>query len=157
MSVQSSVRPAEARPTVLPPPADEIPREGRYVFTGLAVASIWISVAFASIFSPDLITGSQHEHLAIAALGVWLWGACATALVLLAASRQAGAGRPVWIGLAIAVAGIWLAVALVSIFTPTTVTGTDPTTIPLGAMIAPFVGVLVTSFVAVFVAGAKSA
>ncbi len=40
-----------------------------------------------------------------------------------------------------------------SIFAPTMVTGTDPTTILVAAFAAPVAGVLATAFLAVFVAG----
>ena len=40
--------------------------------------------------------------------------------------------------------GIWGVAALVSVFAPTLETGTDPTTIPLAAMIAPPAATLLT-------------
>lgn len=36
--------------------------------TATAVAAIWTGVVFAGVFSPDLIHGSEHEHLKIAAI-----------------------------------------------------------------------------------------
>ena len=129
------------------------PNEGRYLFAGAAVASIWIAATAASIWSPDMITGSTHEHLAIAALSYWLYAAIATGLVLMAFGRRTIGGRALWVGFTIAIAGIWAAVALASIFAPTMVTGTDPTTIPVAALAAPVGGVIATAFASVFAAG----
>jgi len=78
----------------------------------------------------------------------------ATALVLLAVSRRgAGASRALWTGMTIAVAGIWLTVLVVSVFAPEMETGSDPTVIPIAALVAPIAGSIATAFVSVFVAG----
>jgi hypothetical protein len=126
----------------------------RYWFLGGSVAGIWLAVAAISIFAPDMVTGSEHDRLPVAALGTWFWGASATAFVLLAVARagpgSTQAGSP---GLAIGVLGIWLAVALASIFVPEMVTGSDPTRIPMAALIAPVAGAIGTGFLSVFVAG----
>jgi len=42
--------------------------------------------------------------------------------------------------------GLWLAVATISIFAPTMVTGSDPTSIPIAAILAPIAGTLATAF-----------
>lgn len=55
----------------------------------------------------------------------------------------------VWV--AISVVGIWLAVALASIFSPDLVTGTDPTRVPIAAIIGPIFGAFAT-FAIAFVA-----
>jgi hypothetical protein len=39
---------------------------------------------------------------------------------------------------------IWSAATLVSVFGPTNVTGSDPTTIPIAALIAPIVAMVAT-------------
>jgi len=128
--------------------------EGRYLYTAIAVVSIWLSTGLASIFAPDLVAGSQQEHMPIAGFGDWLWGGIATALALLAASRRVGgATRALWAGMAVAVGGIWLVVLLASVFSPQIVTGTDPTRIPIGAIVSPIAGAIATAFVSVFVAG----
>lgn len=125
----------------------------RLLFAGIAVASIWTSVALASIFSPDLVSGTQQDHVPLAALIDWLWGAAATGSVLLAFRRTAEEGRSVWVGISIGVAAIWVTVALVSIFVPQMVTGTDPTRLPVGALIAPIGGMVATKFIANLVGG----
>ncbi len=118
-----------------------------YALTGLAVVAIWTGVMVASIFAPDMITGSQHEHLAIVGWTTWIWGLVSTGSVLLAAQRgiraKVTATAP-WLAFAIAVAVVWIAVMLVAIFAPVFVTGTDPTELPLAAMAAPIVGTVLT-------------
>ena len=144
------------RVDVTSPGLTDRPNEGRYLFAGIAVASIWIAATAASIWTPDMITGSQHEHLAIAALSFWMYAAIATGLVLMAFGRRTLGGRALWMGFTIAIAGVWAAVALASIFAPTMVTGTDPTTIPVTAFAAPVGGVVATAFASVFAAGSPA-
>jgi hypothetical protein len=128
--------------------------ESRYLFAGIAVASIWVAAAVASIWSPDMITGSQHEHLPIAAFVDWLYAAVASGLVLMAFTRRTrGTSRSLWQGFTLAVASVWTVVALASVFAPSMVTGTDPTTIPMAAIAAPIAGVVATAFASVFAAG----
>jgi hypothetical protein len=154
VKVENAVAPVEVPRAAVP--AERRLVRPRFLYTGLAVAAIWLASAAASIWTPDMITGSQHEHIPVAAFSFWLYAAIATAFVLMAAS----AGGQVdeveaspWSALFIAIASIWGVVATTSIFAPTMVTGTDPTTIPMAAFAAPVAGVLATAFVAVFVAG----
>jgi len=119
-----------------------------YWLSGLAVAAIWICVALASVLAPDMVTGSQHDHLAVAALGDWLWGAIATGSVAVATVQglRAGlTGRAPWVMLALGVAAAWLAALLVSVLVPVMITGTDPTELPLAAMGAPVAAMVVTT------------
>ena len=98
----------------------------------------------------------QHEHLPIAAFGDWLYAAIATGLVLMAFSRRTlDTGRSLWMGFTIAIASIWAVVALASIAAPSMVTGSDPTTIPIAAFVAPIAGVVATAFVSGSVAGSS--
>jgi hypothetical protein len=127
-----------------------------YGYAGFAVAGIWLIVAACSILSPDMITGSEHEHIPLAALTDWFSGAIASALVLTAVSRRGNAQPAVWAAVAVAISGIWIAVLLASTLSPSLVTGTDPTTIPIAAFIAPLIGAISTAFVCVFAAGAGS-
>jgi hypothetical protein len=108
----------------------------------VAVASVVLSVLAASIFSPDLITGSNQEHLPLAGMIDWLWGL--VAIGYLAFAR--GARSDPSFGIAVAI--LWLAVAVTSIAAPEMVTGTDPTRIPIAVFIAPVVGCLATGFIA---------
>ena len=110
--------------------------------TATAVASIWVSSALVAVFAPDMVSGSEHEHLPLAALTVWLWTLTATAYVLM------GARRTTSVTLVVGVAAVWAAVFVVAVAAPTMVTGSDPTEIPIGALLAPAVGALATGFLA---------
>ncbi len=105
-----------------------------------ATVSVAIAVLLASIFSPDLVTGSEQEQLPLAAMLHWIWGSIAIGYL-----AAAGPGRsdPT---LAISVAVLWLAVAATSIFAPSLVTGSDPTSVPIAALVAPVVGAITTGF-----------
>jgi hypothetical protein len=128
--------------------------ESRYLFAGIAVLLIWLAVAAASIWSPDLISGTEQEHVPLAAIIDWFYAALATGLVLMAFGRRSpGASRSLWLGFTVAVGGIWFVVAIASIFAPSLVSGTDPTTVPIAPLASPIAGVIATAFVSVFVAG----
>ena len=124
-----------------------------WAMTGLTVAAVWLGILLAGIYAPDMITGSQHEHLAVIAGGDWIWGLVATAIVILAAQKGFRTGvtsRIPWVALAIAVGVVWVGVAMVSVWSPVWVTGTDPTTIPANAMGAPILGTFLTWFACMF-------
>ena len=109
-----------------------------------AVTVIWVSAALISVFAPDMVTGAQHDHLPIAAITVWIWAALATAYTLMSA-RQIPAAP----GLIVGVSAVWLAVAIAAVASPAMVTGTDPTTIPIAAMVVPIVGAVTTGFISI--------
>jgi len=133
--------------------SDDHERETRYVFVGLSATAIWLAIAAASIWSPDLVSGSERDHIPLAAMTDWLYAATATGLVLMAfARRSPGASRPLWTGFTIAVAAVWLVVALASIFAPTIDTS-DATSVPITALVTPIAGVMATAFLSVFAAG----
>ncbi len=121
---------------------------------GVALASIWVCVAVADAYAPDVVSGSQHEHLALVPWTNWVWALAATSFVVLAALQGVRA-RVVavapWVGLAVGVAAVWVLVAVVSAFAPVFVTGTDPTIIPMAALGVPIVGAFLTWFVCTFV------
>lgn len=124
---------------------------------GLAIATIWVAILVSSVYAPALITGSNHEQLPVVAITDWIWGGVATALILLAGAVAPRDGAGVWPMMALTIATIWVVVAVVSVFAPAFVTGTDPTTIPLAAMLAPIGGLTVTAFLSVFAAGSGAA
>jgi hypothetical protein len=108
-----------------------------------AVAAIAIAALVASVFAQDMVTGSAHEHLPLVALTIWPWAAAAVGYVLMAGRR--GPARQLVLGVIV----VWAAVAIVAVAVPPMVTGTDPTRIPLAALIvAPF-GAVVTGFLAI--------
>jgi len=120
-----------------------------WAMTGLAIVGVWLGVVLSGIYAPDMISGSQHEHLAIVGGGDWIWGLVATAIVILAAQKGFRArvtSLVSWAGLAVGVAVVWIGVAMVSAWAPVWVTGTDPTTIPANAMGAPILGTFLTWF-----------
>ena len=111
----------------------------------VAIAAVWVSVILTSIFTPDMVTGSEQESLKIAAAINWLWGSLATMALLRALKFQSGpAGAWMTVGLGTVI--IWAAVAAVSIWAPVFITGSDPTQLPLAAIIAPIAGLLLTRF-----------
>ena len=139
--------------------ADQAPAEIRaatadgswMLWTSIGLASIWLAVLVISIFSPDLVSGSEQERLPIAAMTTWLWGIFATALFLWMMSRLRGKAerRPIWIGTTVAVSGIWLVATVLSLALPVFETGTDPTQLPFGALFAPIAAAMLTGLVGV--------
>jgi hypothetical protein len=118
---------------------------GRLYPMATAVVGLWVSVAAISVFAPDLISGTEQEHVPIAAITTWLWGTVATGFVLFATAFPTHDQTVRW-GLTIVVLGIWGAVAAASIFAPSIVSGTDPATVPIAALIGPVAGAIATGF-----------
>lgn len=119
------------------------------------IGFIWVAVILTSLFSPDLVFGSDQTHMKIPALVNWLWGGLATAFVLRSTlfnpridMAYDGSDAFVWIGAA--VGGIWLAVIAISLFGPDAVFGSDPVRIPVAALVSPIVGAVVTRYVSEF-------
>jgi hypothetical protein len=144
----------ETRPverTFSPPPV----RSDRFLMVGLSVAAVWISVCLGSLFAPDLVSGTEQDHVPIAAMTMWLQGVFATAFVLMAGAlgRSVEDGR--WRALALMVGAIWAVVAAAAIWAPNLVTGSDPSTIPLAALVAPVAATIGTAFVCLFVVGSQ--
>jgi hypothetical protein len=74
-----------------------------WALTGLAVMCIWVCVVLASIFAPDFVSGSQHDHLPLAWFD-WIWGLVATGSLVLVATkgiRAAAFSLAPWIVLAV--------------------------------------------------------
>ena len=127
-------------------------RSGRLLPTAVAVGGLWLAMALSAVFAPDLISDAQ-DHVPIVALTIWIWGAVATGFVLFGAAFPARDQMARW-GLPVAVLGIWGAVALVSIFAPSIVTGSDETIIagsgqtivPVAGLFAPVAGAVAAGF-----------
>ena len=115
-----------------------------------AVAAIWTVTALASLLAPDMVTGSQQEHLPIALMTAWLWACVGTVYALMTPQRTSRAG---W---AFGVAVVWVLMALVAILAPVMETGTDPTRIPLAVMVAPPVAAVVTGMLSLWQANPES-
>lgn len=121
----------------------------------LTIGIIWLGVLTTSAFAPDMVTGSEQDHLSFAPMANWFWGLLATVFLLRAtlfSSRNPSDGHDGWMWISIAVSAIWIAVTVISVFAPEAVTGSDPTRIPVAAILAPVVGVVLTKHVCEFLA-----
>ena len=109
------------------------------VWTLIGVAAIWIGVVLISLVSPDLVSGSEQEHLPLAAFLTWIWGLIATIGLLWGMSKLRGSAerKNLWIGLVVAVVIIWGVAVVLSAALPTWETGSDPTTLPVWAIVMP--------------------
>ena len=119
-------------------------RTGRLLPAAVAVGGLWLALALSAVFAPDLVSGAQ-DHVPIVAITIWIWGAVATGFVLFGAAFPARDGMARW-ALPVAVVGIWGAVALVSIYAPTIVTGSDGTIVPVAGLFAPVAGAIATGY-----------
>jgi hypothetical protein len=126
-------------------------------WTAGGIVGIWVAVAIVSVFAPDMVTGSEQQHLPVAAFGTWLWGLVATGAFVWSMGRLRGsaARRPIWIGLAAATIVIWLVATILSLALPRVETGSDPTRIPIGAMVSPMAAMVLTALAGI-VAGVFS-
>jgi hypothetical protein len=121
----------------------------RWLWSGLAVAAIWLSATAASIWSPDLVTGSNHEHIPLVAMNVPIWALLATAFAVMAPAVTANDRLRIWGVYTGAVTIAWVAAAVIAIAAPSLVTGSDPTTIPIAGLIAPVAAMAATAFATV--------
>ena len=130
----------------------------RALATAISLVAIWVAATIAAVYSPDMITGSNHEHMQLAMFLAWPLAAVATGMVLLAAgvSRRAVESAGAWAVYAVLIAVTWCGAAIASVFVSPMVTGTDPTTIPVAALVAPVFAMLVTAYASIYVAGAGS-
>jgi len=128
----------------------------RALATAISLVAIWVAATIAAVYSPDMITGSNQEHLQLAMFFVWPLAGVATGMVLLAAgvSRRMVESVGAWSVFAVVTAVAWCGAAIASVFVSPMVTGTDPTTIPLAALVARLFAVLVTAYASIYVAGA---
>jgi hypothetical protein len=112
------------------------------------LAGTWTAVVLISIFAPDMVSGSEQEHLPVAAFTAPLWGLIATGGFLWAMGKLRGSGsrRPIWIGLAVATLTVWLVAAILSIALPVVETGSDPTRLPIAAMVSPVAAAVLIVF-----------
>ncbi|WKZ81810.1 MAG: hypothetical protein QY307_06810 [Acidimicrobiia bacterium] len=112
---------------------------------------IAMAVIVTSVWSPDFVSGSQQEHLKVSVAINWLWGALATMALARFARGRRDAPESAWRIVGLSTAAVWLVVTVVSLAAPVFETGSDPTRIPIFALIAPIAGLLVTRFLAEFV------
>jgi hypothetical protein len=120
------------------------------VWTLAGLLGIWLAVIAVSLFAPHMVSGSEQEHLPIAAFTTWLWGVLGTAIFVWGMGRlRRSTVRETWVALTSATVVIWLLGAVVAIAGPEFVTGSDPTRIPLAAFLAPIGAVVLTGFAGV--------
>jgi hypothetical protein len=123
---------------------------GRMFWMVFTLVVIWLSVLFTSLFASDLISGSFQEHLPIAAIITWIFGLAATRSVIKMLSRSKNPQKEtdaIWMYSGISVAVIWVIVTITAIFSPVSITGSDPTRIPVAVVVAPIAGLLLTGLV----------
>ena len=120
------------------------------VWTLAGLLGIWLAVIAVSLFAPHMVSGSEQEHLPIAAFTTWLWGVLGTAIFVWGMGRlRRSTVRETWVALTSATVVIWALGAVVAIAGPEFVTGSDPTRIPLAAFLAPIGAVVLTGFAGV--------
>jgi hypothetical protein len=112
-------------------------------------AFIWLAIAVVSVFAPDLVSGSEQQHLPLAAITAWIWGIVATGYLALSAAVSSNDEPDSWRSLTLVIGLIWSVAAIVSVFGPDLVTGSDPTRVPLAALIAPPAAGLATGVVCI--------
>jgi hypothetical protein len=132
-----------------------VPQDGRaatadrswMLWTTIGIGGIWVAVLLISLFSPDLVSGSEQEHLPVAAITAWFWGGAGTVILLLAMGRLRGrpSWQPIWVGLSVATLGIWTVATILAITLPVIETGTDPTRVPVAALVAPIAAAMLTA------------
>ena len=101
------------------------------------------------MFAPDLVSGTTQDHVPLAAVLAWIWGVIASrsvASAVIRRRRSPGVGAAARL-LAIAVSAIWAIATIVGVFGTEWVTGTDPTTSPISAIIAPIAALVLTQLV----------
>lgn len=141
MQIETRIRPPQLNGRAPTEERDE--RRTGYLYGGLTLVGIWLAVVFTSIFAPDMVTGTTQDHFPVALVVALLAGLAATRSVVRAFTHGLG-GTSRWGFYALMVGVVWLAVALVSIYAPVIVAGTDPTRVPIAAIVAPIAGAILT-------------
>jgi hypothetical protein len=121
------------------------------LWTAIGIGGVWLAVLLISLFAPDLVSGSEQEHLPVAAFTTWFWGVVATMVLLGAMGRLRGSAtwRPAWIGLSVVTLVLWGVATILAITLPVFETGTDPTQIPFAAFFAPAAAAMLTALTGV--------
>jgi len=121
------------------------------LWTAIGIGGIWVNVLLISLLAPDLVSGSEQQHLPIAAFTAWFWGGVGTLILLRAMGRLRGNAiwRPVWIGLSAVTLVLWTVATILAMTLPVLETGTDPTQIPFAAVFAPVAATMLTALAAV--------
>lgn len=117
------------------------------LWTAIGIGGIWVAVLLISLLAPDLVSGSEQEHLPVAAFTTWFWGGVGTLVFLWAMGRLRGeAGwRLTWVGLSVVTLALWALATILAITLPVVETGSDPTQIPFAAFFAPVAAAMLTA------------
>jgi hypothetical protein len=117
------------------------------LWTAIGIGGIWVAVILISLLSPDMVSGSEQEHQKVAAFTTWFWGGVSTLVFLWAMGRLRGDARwrHTWTGLSSVTLGIWALATIIAIALPVVETGSDPTQIPLGAVVGPVAAAMLTA------------
>jgi hypothetical protein len=122
----------------------------------VALGAIWLAVIVVSVSGSDLEFGSEPTTVPIVPLVTWIWGSIATAYVLSAMvqrRRDVADQRHAWVGIAVAMVVIWAVVTVLALILPefTFEVFDDDIVVPLGALIAPAAGVVVSAIACQYV------
>jgi hypothetical protein len=120
------------------------------LWTVLGVGGIWVAVLLVSLLAPDLVSGSEQEHIPVAAFTTWVWGGVGTVAVLWAMVRlrDRATWQPAWIAVSVVTLAVWGTAAVLGITVPVFETGSDPTRIPVAAIFAPAAAAMLTALAA---------
>jgi hypothetical protein len=107
------------------------------------VTAIVAAAVVTTAFAPDMVTGSAHDHFPLPGVLAWLWAGAGVGFVLLTEARGGALSHRA----STTIAALWILDALGCVFGPVLVTGTDPTRLPLTALVAPVFAAVLTGFV----------
>jgi hypothetical protein len=48
------------------------------LWTAIGIGGIWVAVLLLSLLAPDMVSGSEQDHLPLAAFTTWFWGGVGT-------------------------------------------------------------------------------
>ena len=121
------------------------------LWTAIGILGIWVAVLLISFLAPDMVSGSEQQHLPVAAFATWVWGVIGTMVFLWAMGRLRGSAswQPAWIGLSVVTLAIWALATILAITLPVLTTGSDPTRIPFAAFLAPIAAAMLTALAGV--------
>jgi hypothetical protein len=95
------------------------------LWTAIGIGGIWVAVLLISVLAPDLVSGSEQEHLPVAAFTAWFWGGVGTLALL------------------------WAVATILAVTLPVFETGSDPTRVPFAALFAPAAAAMLTALAGV--------
>jgi hypothetical protein len=121
------------------------------LWTAIGIVGIWVAVLLISLFAPDFVSGSEQQHLPMAAFTTWFWGGVGTMVFLWAMGRLRGSAmwQPTWIGLSVVTLLLWGVATVLALTLPVFETGSDPTRIPIAAFFAPVAATMLTALAGV--------